>query len=220
MQLNQISDEGLESLRYSFNYLPETTHLDGKWRLRRYSAIELRTSFWDAKLEAEISRLPRQDFVQSKDLNRHQGGMVRSFEEMEEEVLQSDGMKEALLLLKEANDFYDGQEVEIHQMRIITGTEAENDDEESAVAPEGIHQDGYKNIAMLGVDRFNITGGDLLVSESGDEDAEVMIKKVLENGNMVMLRDDIFWHNAMPIVPVNPNKQGHMDIIVFCANKV
>ena len=47
-----------------------------------------------------------------------------------------------------------------------------------------------------------------------------MIKKVLENGNMVMLRDDIFWHNAMPIVPVDPNKQGHMDIIVFCANKV
>ena len=45
LQLDKISDESIESLIDSFNNLPETDHADGKYRLRRYSVIELRTTF-------------------------------------------------------------------------------------------------------------------------------------------------------------------------------
>ena len=83
LQLNKVSEEAVESLAESFNRLPHTDNKDGKYRLRRYSVVEVRTTFWDAKEEAEISKLSKRDFLQNKELNKHQGGTARSFEEIE-----------------------------------------------------------------------------------------------------------------------------------------
>ena len=96
LQLNQLGDS-LGDLKESFNGLPHTEHKDGKYRLRRYSVIELRTSFWNAKEEAVIERLEHREFEQSEDYNKHQGGMARDFEEIDDSTLQSEGMKEICL---------------------------------------------------------------------------------------------------------------------------
>ena len=82
LELTTISKSAVEELRDSFDRLPDTDHKDGKFRLRRYSVIVLRTSFWNAKQEAEIEHLPVKDFTQSEDYNKHQGGMKRSFENL------------------------------------------------------------------------------------------------------------------------------------------
>ena len=100
LQLDKISDESIESLIDSFNNLPETDHADGKYRLRRYSVIELRTTFWNAKEEAEITRLQSRDFLQSENLNRHQGGMARKFNDLEDSTIDSAGFKEICLKFK------------------------------------------------------------------------------------------------------------------------
>ena len=119
LQLDQLG-KAVRELKESFNGLPVTEHKDGKYRLRRYSVIELRTSFWNAEEEAEIERLEHRTFEQSEDYNQHQGGMARDFEEIEDSVLQSDGMKEICLTFRRAFDLTDGQEIEIHQMRVVT----------------------------------------------------------------------------------------------------
>ena len=215
LEFNTISNEGVASLQQSFNNLPETSHKDGKYRLRRYSAIELRTTFWNAKKEIEITSLPTRDFVQSGELNKFQGDMTRSFEEIEEHTLQSSGMKEACLIFKERNNLNDGQEVEVHQIRVITLHE------ETLVAPEGVHQDGYDHIAMMGINRHNVNGGELLVYDSsersGRRNAEPFICYELGNGDMAMLADKKLWHNATPLVSSGEDGQGYMDLFVFCA---
>ena len=121
LELTKIRESSVEELRASFNRLPRTEHKDGEFRLRRYSVIELRTSFWGAKEEAEITHLPVKDFTQSEEYNNHQGGMKRIFENIEEEVLQSDGFKEVCLIFRNANNMIDGQEIDVHQIVPIIG---------------------------------------------------------------------------------------------------
>ena len=209
LEFSQISKEGAESLKQSFNNLPETSHKDGKYRLRRYSVVELRTTFWDCRTEIEIAHMAHRDFVQSEDLNKFQGGMARSFEEIEDAALQSDGMKEACLLFKESNSLDDGQEVEIHQMRVVALFD------ETPVSPEGVHQDGFDHIAMVGVNSHNVVGGELLVYE--ERESEPFVTYSLDSGKMAMLDDTKLWHNAKPLLSSEENGQGYMDLLVFCA---
>ena len=209
LELNQISKEGVKSLQQSFNNLPETSHKDGKYRLRRYSVVELRHQIkpcWNATAEVEITHLSRRNFIQSEDLNEFQGGMSRSFEGIKDTTLQSVGMKEACLLFKQSNGFVDGQEVEIHQIRVVTQRGM------AEVSPEGVHQDGFDHIAMLGINSGNTAGGELMVYDSPKSEAFMIYN--LNNGKMVMLDDKKLWHNAKPLI--SPN-QGYADFLIFCA---
>ena len=209
LQLYQLGEE-VGDLKESFNNLPHTNHKDGKYRLRRYSVVEVRTTFWNAKREAEINHLPHRDFTQSEELNKHQGGMARDFEEIEEEVLQSEGMKKICLTFKQANDLIDGQEIEIHQMRVATLS-----DGSAQTSPEGTHQDGFDYIAMVGIDRQNMLGGELMVYE--DRDAQPFLTYALKSGEMVMLNDRKLWHNATPVQAMNRVGQGFGDWFILCA---
>ena len=217
LQLNQLSDS-ISDLKESFNGLPFTEHKDGKYRLRRYSVIELRTSFWNAEEEAVIERKEHRTFEQSEELNKHQGGMTRDFEEIEDSVLQSEGMKEICLNFKCAFDLIEGQEIEIHQMRVVT-----EEDGIAKVSPEGVHQDGFNYIAMVGVGRFNVHGGELLLYN--DRKITPFMNRALKDGEMMMVRDDQLWHNAAPIVADggrNRSKEmnkGHADWFILCAKK-
>jgi len=217
LQLDQLG-KAVRELKGSFNGLPVTEHKDGKYRLRRYSVIKLRTSFWNAEEEAEIERLEHRTFEQSEDYNQHQGGMARDFEEIEDSVLQSDGMKEICLTFRQAFDLTDGQEIEIHQMRVIT-----EEDGIAKVSPEGVHQDGYDYIAMVGIGRFNVHGGELLLYN--DKKATPFMNRALKDGEMAMVRDDRLWHNASPIVANGgrdrgrETNKGHADWFILCARK-
>ena len=213
VELNQISQESVNTLTASFDRLPYTNHKDGKYRLRRYSAVEMRTTFWNAKREIELMSLGRTDFTQSEEWNAHQGGMTRSFEPIEDEVLQSKGMKDMCALFKDAYELIDGQEIEIHQLRVRT-LEGEP---WTQVAPEGVHQDGYHYIAMIGINRHNIEGGELMAYVSKDSDP--FLKYALEDGQMLILNDKELWHNATPIKR-NTATVGYGDWFVLCAKKV
>ena len=221
LQLNKLSDEAVESLAGSFDRLPHTDHKDGQYRLRRYSVVEVRTTFWNAKEEAEVTKLEHRRFMQDATLNKHQGGMKRDFEEIEDSVIESEGMKEMCLAFKRGNKLIDGQEVEIHQMRVTT-----LGDGLTPVAPEGIHQDGFDHIAMIGINRFNLKGGALLIYESNKRAGRLgsyanppFVEKELAAGEMIMIRDDIFWHNARDVWPLDRKEQGYGDWFILCANR-
>ena len=212
LQLVNLGEEAIEGLKESFNKLPQTEHKDGKYRLRRYSAIELRTSFWNAKVEAEIERLSHHGFTQSEEFNKHQGGVTRDFEEIDDSVLHSEGMKAICLAFKECRGLIDGQKIEIHQMRVLT-----QEDGIAKVAPEGVHQDGFDDIAMVGVNRYKIYGGQLLAYETYG--STPFLIHVLKNGEMLMLDDSKLWHNASPIVAESIEEAGYGDWFVLCAKR-
>ncbi|BBM64506.1 hypothetical protein VA249_11520 [Vibrio alfacsensis] len=145
LHLTQLSMAAIEQLSPSFNGLPRTEHADGQYRLRRYSVVGFENG--------QVVDLNKNSFVQSSDINRFQGDVVRQFEPIEKEIISSEGFREMCALFMNANHLADGQEIEIHQIRITAIYD------ETQVAPEGVHQDGFDHIALVGVGRHNIMGG-------------------------------------------------------------
>ncbi|GAJ72276.1 hypothetical protein JCM18904_3085 [Vibrio sp. JCM 18904] len=203
LHLTQLSMAAIEQLSPpSFEELPRTEHADGQYRLRRYSVV----GFDNGK----VIDLNKNSFVQSSDINRFQGDVVRQFEPIEKDILTSDGFREMCELFVNANHLPNGQEIEIHQIRIRAL------EEETQVAPEGVHQDGFDHIAMVGVGRHNIIGGDIMLYSSHNQ-APPFFRKVLETGEVAILADSKLWHNACPIRSVIDDEAGHMDVFVLTA---
>ncbi|ELV8642386.1 2OG-Fe dioxygenase family protein [Vibrio vulnificus] len=201
LHLTQLSRRAIEQLSPSFSKLPHTEHADGKFRLRRYSVVSLH--------QGSVIDLDKHDFVQTSDINRFQGDVVRQFSPIEQSTLNSEGFREMCQLFAEKNDLRDGQEIEVHQIRITAIYD------ETQVAPEGVHQDGFDHIAIVGVDRNNIEGGDIMLYS--DFHSEPFFRKVLNNGEIAMLADSKLWHNAKPIRAIEQEREGHMDVFVLTA---
>lgn len=155
LHLTQLSMAAIEQLSPSFEALPHTEHADGQYRLRRYSVVSFEGG--------QVIDLNKNSFVQSSDINRFQGDVIRQFEPIEKDILASEGFREMCALFVSANHLPNGQEIEIHQIRITAL------DSETQVAPEGVHQDGFDHIAMVGVGRHNIIGGDIMLYSSHNQ---------------------------------------------------
>lgn len=213
IQLDQLNENVIKDITESFYRLPHTPYKDGRYRLRRYSVVELQTSHLDGRDEITVHPLRHRSFNQSEEYNKHQGGVSRSFEEIESLTLQSEAIREICSAFKRAFDLPDGQEVEIHQLRVITLEEEFKDG--TPVAPEGVHRDGFDYIAMVGINRFNIKGGELFLYYSKNE--EPFLKCELKSGEIIMLKDNLFWHNASHINKIDKNQEGFGDWFILCA---
>ncbi|UPQ89252.1 2OG-Fe dioxygenase family protein [Vibrio sinaloensis] len=201
LQLTKLSDDAIAQLAPTFSKLPHTEHADGQYRLRRYSVVTLK--------DGKVIDLNKNEFMQTDDINRFQGNVVRQFEPIEQSTLDSEGMREMCQLFAASNNLFDGHEIEIHQIRIAAVYD------ETQVAPEGVHQDGFEHIALVGMGRHNIEGGDIMLYNSFNE--APFFRKVLQSGEVAMLADNKLWHNAQPIRSVIEGEQGHMDVFVLTA---
>ncbi|GAM75414.1 hypothetical protein JCM19241_3326 [Vibrio ishigakensis] len=203
LQIAHLSQACVDELTPSFDALPHTKHADGDYRLRRYSVVTLNG---DKVVEED-----QHTFVQTSDINHFQGDVVRRFEPLELNTLNSKGLLEMCQIFSEANELEDGHPIEIHQMRI----DAIYD--ETPVAPEGVHQDGFDAIALVGIHRHNIVGGEVMLYE--DSHQAPFFRKVLNDGEITLLDDHDLWHNAQPIYRVDSEQEGHMDVFVLTAHK-
>jgi hypothetical protein len=204
LHLTSLSGRAIEQLAPTFSTLPNTQHADGQYRLRRYSVIQ--------HLDGKIVDTGTSRFVQSEHYNHFQGDVVRQFEPVLESTLQSDAMGELVSLFVATNGLPNGQEIEIHQIRIAAVYD------ETEVAPEGVHQDGFDHIALVGVGRQNISGGEIMLYNNHDE--APFFKKVLVDGEVAILDDARLWHNAKPIRCVDEQSEGYMDVFVLTAKGV
>ncbi|NPD07715.1 agglutination protein [Vibrio ostreicida] len=203
LQLTKLSDAAIAQLAPSFTKLPNTQHADGKFRLRRYSVIAFKSG--------QVIDLQKTDFMQTDEINPFQGNVLREFEPIESATLNSDGMREICQLFADSNRLKEGQEIEIHQMRISAIYD------ETQVAPEGVHQDGFDHIALIGMGRHNIEGGDVMLYSSFNE--APFFRKALQNGEVALLADNKLWHNATPIRSVIEGQEGYMDVFVLTARE-
>ncbi|GAB2658828.1 2OG-Fe dioxygenase family protein [Vibrio panuliri] len=203
LQITNLSGEAINQLSPSFELLPHTDHADGQYRLRRYSVVKF--------VDNRVVATDKNQFVQSDDINRFQGNIVRQFEPLLSATLYGEGMREVCRLFVERNGLPNGQEIEIHQIRIAAVYQ------ETQVAPEGVHQDGFDHIALIGIERHNIVGGEIMLYSDCHE--APFFRKVLQNGEVAMLADRELWHNAMPIRVVEDGEQGYMDLFVLTAKE-
>ncbi|WP_373455302.1 2OG-Fe dioxygenase family protein [Photobacterium aquimaris] len=204
LQLTQLSEHAVNELAPSFIRLPHTCHADGQYRLRRYSIVALH--------DGKLVQLPAADFVQSNDINHFQGNVIRHFEPLEDAVITCSGMLEMCQLFQDANAIPNDQPIEIHQMRVTVI------DGEVPTSPEGIHQDGFEHIAVIGIKRHNIHGGEFLVYK--DNTSSPILCTTLQYGEMAILADEILWHNAHPIKTIKKHHQGYWDVFVLTTKEI
>lgn len=187
----------------SFKDLPETDHKDGKYRLRKYSTIK--------PYLGNIVRQPKRSFTQSEDINKFQGGMSRSFDELDEKLIRGNlGFANMCKMFLDGIGLEGGSEIEVHQMRVVTRAD------KADVSPEGIHQDGVDHIAIIGINRVNVSGGELLVYKEAT--AKPCITWELNAGDMMIIDDRKFFHNANPIKLLDETFQtGYLDAFILTA---
>ena len=207
MQLDKMSDHCLESLSGNFDDLPTTNHADGAYRLRRYSRVHMCNESMIYKT------LDGKQFTQSSSYNNFQGDVTRTFENISEKVITSYGFWELCSRFLNSCRLPTNNVIEVHQMRVITL----DNEHETHVAPEGVHQDGYDSICIASIERHNVKGGHLLVHK--EKDSEAILNLALDNGELAYINDRELWHNATPISRLDPLSGGHMDLIILTATK-
>lgn len=208
LQVVKVEASLIEEIKHSFDKLPETDHADGKYRLRKYCKVRAESS---KGRRFFIEKLDERTFKQSRKYNKHQGGMTRVFEEIDDEVVHSQAIKELVSYYYNFCSFEGLREFDIHQMRVKCRGGA------TLLSPEGWHQDGYDCVAMIGINRENVFGGEVLLSTSKTESP--FLSAVIETGTMVIIDDSHLWHNGRSIQPVDDDKPAYMDIIVFTGRK-
>jgi hypothetical protein len=201
IQLNHLDITTVENLQGSFYNLPTSSHADGQYRLRRYSVLKICDG------DAVYKKISQRGFTQSSQYNKFQGDVARTYEDLEDHIIEGPSLKKILRMFRDINRLPGGHEVEIHQMRVITL------DDNTPVSPEGIHQDGYRRIGFVSINRHNIVGGNLLVYR--DKTGDPFVNMEIQNGEYVIIDDQEFWHSATKINPIDLKKQGYMDILIL-----
>jgi hypothetical protein len=201
LELGQLTPNSVNHLAPSFDRLPPNPYADGEFRLRRYSRFTLE--------QGQLNRLPSQAFVQDKNINHFQGDVVRSYEEIDDNIVVDPSFVELFEHFQKMASVQDGTPIEVHQLRIFA------DHKSAEVAPEGVHQDGFDRIGIYVMQRHNIEGGNINIHL--DNNSPALISHDFDKGEFVVLNDRKFFHSAQPIKPANGD-QGYMDVFVLTAN--
>ncbi|MFJ6618282.1 2OG-Fe dioxygenase family protein [Kitasatospora sp. NPDC091335] len=195
--------------------LPLDPHMGdgGVYRRRKYSAISY-------DLDADTVRVVDQEgFLQSKEINKLNGGVVRRFEPVDPALLDTPVFRRVLAhfatRIEEAAP--DGEQVprvrhvNIHQHRIVaTEGEAGNP------TPEGIHRDGVEHIVMMLVARQGIAGGVSTLYDNAE--SSILSRTLADPGDYIFLDDKTCLHSVSPVEVLAPNPEGYRDMffLEFC----
>lgn len=207
LQISKVDSSLLGEIKESFNHLPETDHSDGKYRLRKYCKVHVKIS--DNKFL--IKKLDEKTFTQSRKFNKFQGGMSRFFDSVDDDVIESKALEELATVFCDSCCSNESCEFDIHQMRVRCLGGA------TQLSPEGWHQDGYDRIGIIGFERNNIIGGEVLLSTNKTETP--FLQAVIDSGTMVIVDDNYLWHNGRSIQPIDDSKPAWIDVMIFTYRK-
>ncbi|MGX1113612.1 hypothetical protein ACSSVW_003040 [Pseudoalteromonas sp. MBR-15] len=201
LQLRFVSQSHIDAVKPSFANLPANPYADGAFRKRRYSVIKV--------VDGELKLQPTKAFVQDDSINTFQGNVERTYENLEDSLLASDGMKQIVNQFREMTGISADRDIEIHQFRMLAI------DSDTPAAPEGVHQDGFDHVCVCGVSHENLEGGELLVYEN--QQAEPCFKMEIKDGMFALINDREVWHNATPMNKLDASKEGYLDCFVLTA---
>ena len=160
----------------------------------------------------EITPLPHSPFFQSLKLNSVAGGIQRNFSPLDPTVRDSSVLHSLLrLLVMQLDEPQVSWEVNVHQVR------SEATGGPTLPAPEGIHRDGHDFLAIVGINRLGIVGGENRVF---DERKKLILETtLLEPFDLILIDDRRTYHSVSPIH--SPSQQiGYRDIFILDFNRV
>ncbi|MCL1623085.1 2OG-Fe dioxygenase family protein [Moraxella sp. Tifton1] len=205
LQVGNLPTEIISPLCKDFDTLTPNLYKDGSYRLRRYSKI-----IYD-KHTKEIALLRGSQFVQSEEFNKFQGGVVRQYDDLSDELLQSKGFLTIVDTFAKKGELPDSATIEIHQIRVV----AKDPTTPTVTTPEGIHQDGYDRIGMFTINLADAQGGDLCVYKANDK--KTLITTIPSKmGAYCVMDDDKLWHYGTDLIA--DKQSGHWDLFVLTAS--
>lgn len=207
-RMGKLPSETAQDISRSFHTLQPSEYKDGAYRLRRYSKFGYQRSSGNINLHAGAQ------FIQSSELNRFQGDIARTYDDLTDETLASKGFAEMAAAFADYADLPENVEIEVHQIRIIAKTAAEAVE----VAPEGVHQDGFDRIGIFTAARHNTEGGELYLWNN-QHDKQTLAGCLPQAGDFCVLNDKTIWHSASAISAADPNEAGYLDLFVLTANR-
>lgn len=187
----------MSPLQSSFDRLPEDTYTEGAFRFRRLSAIEP---------AGEGFRHKPGTIMQTADVNKFLGDVVREYEDIEDELFSNPVFIEMIRTFQKATQWFG--EFQLHQIRIKAFP-----GKESMPAPEGPHRDGYTWTVPFVLGCTNVTGGEFTIF---DDDMNP-IAWLDATHNFARFPDKEVYHYADPIKLIDETKPGYWDTFVFTA---
>ncbi|WP_441247684.1 2OG-Fe dioxygenase family protein [Kitasatospora sp. McL0602] len=208
-------DDDWEGFGRLWESLPLDPHMGdgGTYRRRKHSAISYTFD------SGAIHLLDHEGFLQSREINRLNGGVVRRFEPVDPALLDTSVMHRLLAhftghiadTARPTRSGAPGGRVNIHQHRITaSGRQPGNP------TPEGIHRDGVAHIVMMLVAREDISGGSSTLHDNTG--TPVFTRTLTEPGDYIFLDDRTCLHSTTPVTVAAPAAQGYRDMLFleFC----
>lgn len=191
-----------DDLKDSWNQLPPDAFLKdgGRYRSRRHASFIIRA--------LAIETVTHRAHYQPLAYNALHGGMHRLFDAIEPHILAQAAWNKLLIALAQVCSALKGEQpwyVEAHQFRIDTRHGI------GRPTPEGAHRDGVDFVAILLVDRINVSGGESRVFEAQGRNGQRFT--LTEPWTLVLLDDQKVIHESTPIQPLADD--AHRDTLVL-----
>ncbi len=209
-ELLGMNVEVCSSLFPLWNELPPDTYLldGGHYRFRRHGSFVQRLG--PASSVPRLLEVPQRAHWQPKTYNALHGDLTRWFAPLPQPLVHSVAWEPLLVALGEyfatirpsAQWF-----IEAHQFRITT------DGGIGRPTPEGAHRDGVDFVAILLIDRHQISGGETRIyTTDGTELADTTLNEPCD----ALLLDDLrVLHETTPIIPQREAGTGWRDTLVL-----
>ena len=197
----------LETFVEAYEHLPEDPYSETRCRFRRHQRFVL-TPRPLMVIPTDIS-----DYAQSVLLNSKDGGTVRKFEPLPED-LATNSFLQALIRydfehspfasVRSSNVAYD---VGLHLVRMRA-----RQGQPAVASPNKLHKDGEWVTWIHLVSRKRIKGGESVVA---DNDKKVLIRATLaQRLDTVAVWDDAVYHHVDPVEVAESESEGYRDVLI------
>lgn len=172
----------------------------GRYRRRRHSCFIVERD--------HVTQVAHRAHYQPLEYNALHGGMLRMFEPVAARTVGCPVWSGLLLAIADVCSNVKGEQpwyVEAHQFRIDTSNGI------GRPTPEGAHRDGVDFVAILLVDRVNVSGGESRIFEAEGPHGHRFT--LSEPWTLILLDDQRVIHESTPIQPTAEG--GHRDTLVL-----
>lgn len=182
------------------HYLAEV----GLQRRRRHAVFAAETGM-------PIRRVTHQPHVQSRRYNRLQGDIERWFEPIRPEIGGGASLGTILEFVRDLfADLAPGVRewrIEVHQFRIEASS-----DQPGQPTPEGMHRDGVDYVLVLMIDRDNVASGTTSIHDLHGTDLGSFT--LTRSFDAALVDDARVFHGVTAVVPLDPDRPAHRDVLV------
>ncbi len=211
-KFNDLGSSDWKLFRDSWNHLEIDNFLNdgGKYRMRRFGRYILDPT---TGILGENNDMV---FFQDTSVNSLNGGIMRYFAQLSEEIKNSEFLHKLvnlhfnLLPIREKDNPW---LVNVHQVRTTSKMGMIG-----LPTPEGIHQDGHHFVVQNMIAKNNVEGG---VSRIYENENTLLTEVLLENAfDCIIVDDQKVLHEVTPMSPKNEAEEATRDMLLLDFNPV